>query len=95
MSSFAVFRAVLKKALYPFIYRVCFKKMGVPPYFCSMFLRKKKNHSGSISIQIISKVGGKYRVIKTIGSGRTEKEIEGLFNLGKQEMKQTLLKSKY
>ena len=51
-----------------------------------MFLRKKKNRSGSISIQIISKAGGRYRVIKTIGSGRTEKEIEGLFILGRQEI---------
>jgi transposase len=51
-----------------------------------MFLRKKKNKSGSISVQVISKAGGRYKVIKTIGSGRTEQEIEKIYYLGKQEI---------
>ena len=51
-----------------------------------MFLRKLKNRSGSVSVQIISKSGGKYKVVKTIGSGRTEQEIEKLYYLGKQEI---------
>ncbi|MBC8179588.1 IS1634 family transposase [candidate division KSB1 bacterium] len=51
-----------------------------------MFLRKKKNKSGSISVQIISKAGGRYKVVKTIGSGRTEQEIQKLYYLGKQEL---------
>ena len=51
-----------------------------------MFLRKLKNRSGSISVQIISKSRGKYKVVKTIGCGRTEKEIQKLVYLGKQEL---------
>ena len=51
-----------------------------------MFLRKLKNRSGSISVQIISKSRGKYKVVKTIGSGRTEQEIQKLEYLGKQEL---------
>ena len=51
-----------------------------------MFLRKKKNKSGSISVQIISKFGGKYKVEKTIGCGRTEQEIQKLYFLGQQEL---------
>ena len=51
-----------------------------------MFLRKLKNRSGSISIQIISKAHGKYKVIKTIGSGTSEQELEKLWFLGKQEL---------
>ena len=51
-----------------------------------MFLRKKLNCSGSTSVQIISKARGKYRVIKTIGSGRSEQQIQKLWSLGKQEM---------
>jgi len=43
-----------------------------------MFVRKKKNKSGSISIQIISKEGGKYKVVKTIGSSKCSKEIKRL-----------------
>jgi transposase/ribosome-associated protein YbcJ (S4-like RNA binding protein) len=51
-----------------------------------MFLRKKRNSSGSTSVQIISKANGKYRVIKSIGSGTTEQEIQTLWYLGKQEL---------
>jgi hypothetical protein len=52
-----------------------------------MFLRKKKNKSGSISVQIISKSGRKYRVVKSIDSGKSEQEIQKLCFLGKQEIK--------
>ena len=60
--------------------------MGVASYFCSMFLRKSKNRSGSISIQIVSKPRGKYKVLKTIGTGRSSDEIEGLLYEGRQEI---------
>jgi len=49
-----------------------------------MFVRKKKNPSGVISIQIIDKSSGKYRVIKTIGSSSDKVMIEKLFEQGKQ-----------
>lgn len=51
-----------------------------------MFLRKLKNRSGSISVQIISKTGGKYKVVKTIGCGKSTQEIQKLEYLGKQEI---------
>jgi len=51
-----------------------------------MFLRKLKNRSGSISVQIISKSDRKYKVIKTIGCGRTEQEVQKLEYIGKQEL---------
>jgi transposase len=51
-----------------------------------MFLRKKGNKSGSISVQIISKERGKYRVIKTIGSSNNEQELQRLEFIGKQEI---------
>ncbi len=60
--------------------------MGVASLFLSMFLRKLRNRSGSISVQIISKAHGKYRVIKTVGSGDSEQEVEKLWFLGKQEI---------
>ena len=52
-----------------------------------MFIRKNKNRSGSISIQIIEKVGRKNRLLKTMGSGHNEKEIELLMTKAKLEMK--------
>ncbi len=51
-----------------------------------MFLRKKKNKSGSTSVQIISKERGKYKVVKTIGSSNNEQEIQKLTFLAKQEI---------
>jgi len=44
-----------------------------------MFVRKKKNNSGSTSIQIIQKQKGKYKVIRTVGSAIDEDEIELLY----------------
>ena len=49
-----------------------------------MFVRKKKNKSGSISIQIIEKVGRNNKLVQTVGSSKDEKEIEILFNKAKQ-----------
>lgn len=51
-----------------------------------MFIRKNKNRSGSISIQIISKSSGKYKLIKTIGSGKTEQEVQKLVYLAHHEI---------
>lgn len=51
-----------------------------------MFIREKKNLSGSISIQIISKANGKYKVLKTIGSATTQQKIDELKISAKQEM---------
>lgn len=40
-----------------------------------MFVREKKNKSGTISVQIIDKSSGSYRVIKTVGSSSDPDEI--------------------
>lgn len=53
-------------------------------YFCSMFLRRKKNPSGVVSIQVIDKSGGRYRVCKTIGSSSDPFEIESLYKQGQK-----------
>ncbi|MFO8067519.1 MAG: IS1634 family transposase [Bacteroidales bacterium] len=51
-----------------------------------MFIRKKPNASGSLSIQIIQKSRGKYKVVKTVGCATMQHEIENLVNLAKQEI---------
>ena len=48
-----------------------------------MFFRKKKNKSGVISIQIIDKSGGSYKLIKTIGSSADEFVIDKLVEQAK------------
>ena len=44
-----------------------------------MFIRKKRNSSGSISVQILEKVDRKNKLIKTIGSSKDKNEIEILY----------------
>ncbi|GHT01614.1 hypothetical protein AGMMS49525_02840 [Bacteroidia bacterium] len=48
-----------------------------------MFIRKKKNPSGVVSVQVIDKRGGNYRVVKTVGSRSNATEIEKLYQQGK------------
>ena len=60
--------------------------MGASRVYLGMFLRKKKNKSGSTSVQIISKARGTYKVIKSIGSSDKEQEIQKLIFLAKQEI---------
>jgi transposase len=43
-----------------------------------MYWRKKNNKSGVVSIQVIDKSSGKYKLIKTIGSSAVEAEIDRL-----------------
>ena len=51
-----------------------------------MFIRKSKNRSGSVSVQIISKEAGKSKVVKTIGSADGEQQIAILVHRAKQEI---------
>ncbi|PMC15063.1 Transposase [Oligella urethralis] len=41
-----------------------------------MFVREKKNKSGSVSIQVVSKKNGTYKVLKFIGCATTHPDIE-------------------
>lgn len=43
-----------------------------------MFVREKKNKSGSVSIQIVSKESGSYKVVKSVGCATERPEIERL-----------------
>lgn len=51
-----------------------------------MFVRKKKNKSGSISVQIVSKSHGKYKVIKSLGSSADPTILFRLALNAKQEI---------
>jgi hypothetical protein len=67
--------------------------------FLGMFIRKNKNRMGGFSIQIVQKVQGKYKLVKTIGTGNSPQEVEFLFQKARQELyhltgAQTLFASK-
>lgn len=49
-----------------------------------MFVRKKPNKSGLVSVQVIDKSHGKYRVFKTIGSSAVPDEVERFVDEGKR-----------
>ncbi len=49
-----------------------------------MFVRKKVNKSGVISVQVITKVNGKSKLVKTIGSSRDSAVINDLVKQGHQ-----------
>ena len=51
-----------------------------------MFVRKKRNSSGSVSVQIIKKVKGKSKVVKSVGCSKDEKEINELVEIAKAEI---------
>jgi transposase len=51
-----------------------------------MFARKKQNKSGSISVQIVSKYYGGYKVFKTIGSTYSAEQAEVYFKQAKNEI---------
>jgi hypothetical protein len=51
-----------------------------------MFVRKKPNKSGSISVQIIDKSNG-YRVVKTVGSSNDTDEIEHFVRKARYEIR--------
>ena len=51
-----------------------------------MFVRKKKNKSGSTSIQIIQKLNRNNKVVKTIGSSFDDNEIEILYKQAQEAL---------
>jgi len=51
-----------------------------------MFIRNKKNKSGTVSVQIISKIRGKYKVLKSIGCAKTQREEELLVMFANTEL---------
>jgi transposase len=52
-----------------------------------MFVRRKQNKSGVISVQIVDKSTGSYRMLKTIGSSSIASEVERLAGEGKEWIK--------
>jgi len=63
-----------------------------------MFVRQKKNKSGSVSVQIISKSSGKYKVVKTIGSSFDPQKVNSLvdqarFEISRQQRQGSLFMS--
>lgn len=52
-----------------------------------MFVRRKKNRSGTISIVVVDKHGGKFKELHTIGIAADESEVDGLCEKGREWIK--------
>ena len=44
-------------------------------YLCSMFIRRKPNKSGTFSVHVAGKRGGRYEVLKSFGSSKDELDL--------------------
>ncbi len=60
--------------------------MGHAELFLHMFIRKNKNRSGTISIQIVQKHNRSNKVIKTVGITQTKRKEELFLLLAKTEL---------
>lgn len=54
----------------------------------NMFLRRKPNKAGTVSVQVIDKSTGKYKMIKSFGTGRTKFEVSVLESRARQFMRE-------
>ena len=53
-------------------------------YFCDMYVRKKKNRSGTTSVVVVEKNAGKIRYLTTIGVSSDDRIISELYIQGKK-----------
>ena len=51
-----------------------------------MFIRRRKNKSGTVSVHIVDKSDGTYKMVKSVGSARNETEIEQLVKKAEDEL---------
>ena len=49
-----------------------------------MFVRKKKNRSGSVSIVVVDKSGGRFREVRQFGVAHTEAEADALYTQARE-----------
>jgi transposase len=49
-----------------------------------MFVRKKKNKSGTISVQVVDKSSGRYHIVKSFGSSSDPAQVEALLGQAKR-----------
>jgi transposase len=54
--------------------------------FVLMYVRRKKNASGSTSVQVVQKVSGRINILKTIGSSMIASEIAELYQLAHEQI---------
>jgi len=51
-----------------------------------MFVRKKKNRSGTTSVVVVDKHGGKFKELHTVGIANSDEEIEKLLICNSQDL---------
>lgn len=49
-------------------------------YLCTMFVRKKKNRSGTTTVVVVNKRHGKFEEVKNFGTAKTDAEVSELYS---------------
>ena len=49
-------------------------------YLCAMFVRKKKNRSGSTTVVVVSKRHGKFEEVRNFGTAKTDSDVARLYS---------------
>lgn len=62
--------------------------LGASGYLCAMFVRRKVNRSGSISVHVVDKSRGGFKVIKTFGTASTAYEADLLEDKARQYIRE-------
>ena len=57
---------------------------GVRKAFFCMFIKRKKNRSGTVSIVVAEKISGYYKELITMGIARHQEEIDSLIMKGRK-----------
>ena len=63
---------------------MCHLILGDTKDILTLFVRKKKYPSGNIGVIVVEKIGGKMKVLATIGVTYNEDEVENLVNEAKE-----------
>jgi hypothetical protein len=60
--------------------------MGVPALALGMFIRKKPNKNGIVSVQIIDHSSGNHKLVNTVGSSDNPEVVDTLMVLANQQL---------
>ena len=56
--------------------------MGYAKEILTMFVKRKKNRSGTVSVVVAEKIKGAYKELHTVGIAKGQKDVEDLVKIG-------------
>ena len=56
--------------------------LGYAKEILTMFVKRKKNRSGTVSLVVAEKIKGAYKELHTVGIAKGQKDVEDLVKIG-------------